>query len=113
MAEFTEMRGNGADAITGERITPKERVFDTGYRNRKTPYLNNSRNRMIKEATIVWLAEQAGFIISKPAGGNSSNAKVVDGEDVSAGGGEAEAGKAEAGGKPAAKRRSSGASKGK
>lgn len=113
MPEFIDMRGNGADAITGERVPPGERVFDTGFRNRPGPYMMNARNRVIKEATIVWLAEQAGYTVTKRDARDSGNAEVVDGADVSVGGGEAKAGKPKAGGKPPAKRRSTGTTKGK
>lgn len=119
MTGFVEIRGNGADAITGERLVPGSRVFDTGFRNRPAPYSNNQRYRLVKEETIVWLAEQAGL---KICGGDcacksdervSKPAPSVDGEDVIVGGGDAPVGEAKAGGKPAAKRRSGGASKGK
>jgi hypothetical protein len=68
---------------------------------------------VIKEATIVWLAEQAGYDVVKRNGADSGKPKVVDGADVSVGGGEDPVGEAPTGGKPAAKRRSSRASKGK
>jgi len=113
MAEFIEMRGNAADAVTGERIFPKERVLDTGIKNRRAPYGNNTRTRLVKEDTIVWLAEQAGYTLTKRDAGNSGDTKVVDGEDASVGGGEAEAGEVKAGGSKPAKRRSGGASKSK
>lgn len=111
MTGFIEIRGNGADAITGERCTPGEKVFDTGVKNRSTTYLRNHRTRVVKEATIVWLAEQAGYTITKRDAGDSGNAEVVDGEDASVGGGEAPVGKAKAGGKPTAKRRTAGTTK--
>lgn len=119
MPEFINIRGNGADAITGERCAPGERVFDTGMRNRFQPYMSNHRTRVVKEETIVWLAEQAGL---KICGGNcdcksgervSEPAPLVEREDAGVGSGTVEAGKAETGGKQAAKRRTSGASKGK
>jgi len=111
MPEFIDMRGNGADAITGERVIPGERVFDTGIRNKSGSYFRNSRNRVLKEATIVWLAEQAGYTVTKRNARNSGNAKSVDGEDASVGGGKAKAGKAKAGGSAAAKQRSDGDAK--
>lgn len=111
MSGFVEIRGNGADAITGERLTPGDRVFDTGVKNRVAPYMNNQRTRMLKEETIVWLAEQAGYDVVKRDARNSGNAEVVDGADASVGGGEAEVGKAKAGRKPAAKRSASGTTK--
>lgn len=113
MTGFVEPAGNSADALTGERIFPNERVFDTGIKNRRVPYMGVSKTRLIKEDTIVWLAEQAGYVISKRDAGDSGNAKVVDGADVSVGGGEVEAGEPPAGGGKAPKRRSSGTTKGK
>ena len=113
MSGFIEQRGNAADSLTNERIFPGERVFDTGLPNRRAPYLGHSRTRLLKEATIVWLAEQAGYDVVKRDAGDSGNAEVVDGEDVGVGNGEAEAGKAKAGGSKPVKRRSSGASKSK
>lgn len=119
MPGFIEIRGNGADAVTGERCAPGERVFDTGMRNRIMPYMSNHRTRVVKEATIVWLAEQAGL---KICGGKcdcksdervSEPAPLVEREDAGVGGGEVEAGEVEAGGGKPAKRRASGASKGK
>lgn len=119
MGEFITMRGNGADVITGERISPGDRVFDTGKRNLRAPYMSNSRNRVIKEETIVWLAKEAGI---KLCGDNcdcksdervSEPASVVEREDAGVGDGEAEVGAPKAGGKPAAKRRASGTTKSK
>jgi len=113
MPEFSNIRGNGADAITGERCAPGERVFDTGIRNRVAPYMSNHRTRVVKEATIVWLAEQAGYTITKRDAGDSGNAKSVDGADASVGGGEVEVGAPKAGGSKPTKRRASGTTKGK
>ena len=113
MPEFINIRGNGADAVTGERCVPGERVFDTGVRNLPGSYMANHRTRVLKEATIVWLAEQAGYDVVKRDAGDSGNAKVVDGEDASVGGGTVEAGKAKAGGSKPAKRSSGGTTKGK
>lgn len=119
MPDFINIRGNGADAITGERCVPGERVFDTGVNNRAQPYISNHRTRVVKEETIVWLAKEAGL---KICGDNcdcksdervSEPAPVVEREDVGVGVGEVEAGEATAGGGKAPKRRSSGASKGK
>ncbi len=119
MPDFINIRGNGADAVTGERCSPGERVFDTGFKNRVAPYMSNHRTRVVKEETIVWLAEQAGFKICRGECDCKSDERVsepaprVESEDVVVGGGEAEVGEAPVGGKPAAKRRSNGASKGK
>jgi hypothetical protein len=113
MTGFVKTGSNAGDAITGERIFPGDTVFDTGIRNRPSPFMRNGRNRMLKEATIVWLAEQAGYDVVKRNAGNSGNAKVVDGEDASIGGGEDPVGEAPTGGKPAAKRRAAGSTKSK
>lgn len=110
---LTTVRSASADCVTGERLTFDEPVLNTGIRNRKQPVMGASRNRLVKESTIVWLAEAAGYTLIKRDAGDSGNAAVVDGTDASVGGGEDSVGEAEVGGKPAAKRRSSGASKGK
>lgn len=113
---------NGADAITGARIYPNDRVFDTGLRNIPAPFGNFSRTRIVKEETIVWLAEQAGYTVSRndsavsPDGvgaGVAESAPVVEREDASAGNGEGSSGADPDGGSAAPKRRSSRASKGK
>lgn len=104
--------GNCADALTGERVFPGEEVFDTGLPNKRHPYQNAGRTLFLKEATIVWLAEEAGLIVKRD-GGDSGNAEVVDGEDVGVGVGEVEAGEVEVGGSKTVKRRSNGAVKGK
>lgn len=106
------IKGNAADCITGERIFPGERVFDTGVANRKTPYLMMFRTRVLKEETIVRLLEEAGYNVAKRDAGDSGNAKVVDGADAGVGSGEAEVGEVPVRGSTAAKRRSGGASKG-
>ena len=99
---FIEMRGNGADAITGERVTPGMRVFDTGVKNRRAPYMGNSRTRVIKEETIVWLAKEAGLKICGDNCDCKSDAtvpdvaQVVEREDVGVGSGKAKAGTSKA-----------------
>ena len=103
--------GNCADALTGERVFPGEEVFDTGLPNKRHPYQNAGRTLFLKEATIVWLAEEAGLIVKRDAG-DSGNTEVVDESDVGVGVGEAEAGEAEVGGSSAPKRRSGGKAKG-
>jgi hypothetical protein len=119
MPEFINIRGNGADAVTGERCSPGERVFDTGFKNRTAPYMSNHRTRVVKEETIVWLAKEAGIKLCGDECGCKSDGRVsepaprVESEDASVGGGEASPGKAKVGRKPAAKRRSSGTTKSK
>ena len=110
---FIKTDSNVGDAITGERIFPGERVFDTNIKNTRGNWMTRGRNRVVKEDTIVWLAEQAGYDVIKRDAGNSGNTKSVDTGDAESGNGKAEAGKAEAGGSEAPKRRSSGTSKGK
>ena len=97
---------NLADAITGERVFPGEVIWDTMYANVTDPFSLNGRSRVIKEATIVWLAEQAGYDVVKRDAGDSGNATVVDGEDVGVGEGKASVGESEVGGGEAVKRRS-------
>lgn len=113
---------NAADAITGDRIVVGERVFDTEKPNVLDPYGNHSRTRLVKEETIVWLAEQAGYTVSRNDGDSGSDrvdegvtesAPELEREDAGVGAGENPAGAVEAGGDSAPKRRSSRASKGK
>jgi len=113
MQWIESIKGNAADAVTGERVFPGERVFDTGVRNRKTPYLMMFRTRVLKEETIVRLLEAAGYDVVKRDAGDSVDAASVDGEDVGVGGGAASAGEDPVGGGAAPKRRANGASKGK
>lgn len=110
---MTTVRSASADAVTGERLTFDEPVLDTGYANKKQPCMKNSRNRLVKESTIVWMAEAAGYTLTKRDAGDSRNAEVVDGTDASVGGGEDSSGEAETGGSEAPKRRSNGPSKSK
>ena len=112
MTGFIVAGSNLGDAITGERVLPGERVFDTGLSHKGSPWMGRGRTRVIKEDTIVWLAEQAGYVVTKRDAGDSRNAKVVDGEDVGVGVGEIEVGEAEVGGGDAPKRRSSRKTKG-
>lgn len=103
---------HNVDAITGERIDRGALVFESPFRN-KAANLGASRMRMLKEETIVWLAEEAGYVVSKRDARDSGDAKVVDGADVGAGGGAVEVGEASTGGGAASKRRAVGKVKGK
>lgn len=105
------IKGNAADCVTGERIFPGERVFDTGVPNRKTPYLMMFRTRVLKEETIVRLLEEAGYAVAKRDAGDSGDAKVVDGADVGVGGGEDPVGEVKAGGGKSSGGRSGGKAK--
>jgi hypothetical protein len=109
---ITTINFNAGDAITGERIFPGERAFDTGIPNVSNFSMSETLNRFVKEETIVWLAEQAGYTLVKRDAGDSGHAEGVDGEDASVGGGETAIGKAPAGGSKATKRRSSRTTKG-
>ena len=103
MTGFMYSGDNRADSITGERIYPHDVVFDTGYNNVSAPHALNGRTRVVKESTIVWLAEAAGYDVVKRDAGDSGNAEGVDESDVGGGGGAPEAGKAKGGGKSASK----------
>ena len=108
MPKFTNVRNACCDAVTGERLKPSDNVFDTEIANRRDTMMSRSRTRLLKEETIVWLAEQAGYVVTKRDVGDSGDTKNVDEPDVSVGNREAEVGKPKAGGKSAAKRRSDG-----
>ena len=119
---WTIFNDNAADAVTGMRIYPGERVFNTGKPNIVDPYSNHSRMRLLKEETIVWLAEQAGYTVSRNDGASGADrvsagtpepAPVVEREDADAGSGEIATGADSAGGRTATKRRSNGATKSK
>lgn len=100
------------DAITGEPIFKGERILDTGIVNIRTFEMNESINRIVKEETIVWLAEQAGYTLTKRDAGDSGDTEVVDESNAGVGGGESPTGEAPVRGSKAAKRRSSGTTKG-
>ena len=95
----TMIHDNMADCVTGERVFPGDIVFDTTYPNATSPFMLNGRSRVIKEDTIVWLAEQAGYTLTKRDAGDSGNAKGVDGADAGVGSGEGETGKPKVGGR--------------
>ena len=89
----------GADCVTGERLVPGDSFLHTGIDNLSSPYMSESSYRLIKESTIVWLAEQAGYDVVKRDAGDSGDTEIVDESNVSVGGGAAEAGKAKVGGR--------------
>ena len=103
MSGYVLSGDNRADAVTGDRIYPHDVVFDTGYSNFAAPHGLNGRNRVVKESTIVWLAEAAGFDVVKRDAGVVADAASVDGSDVGGGGGEASVGASSRGGKSASK----------
>lgn len=90
MSNLTEFSiyATGADAITGERISPGESVLDTNINNSVTPYMTDTLTRFVKESTIVWLAESAGYTLTRSDAGNPSNTEDLGGEDATVGGGE-------------------------
>lgn len=95
---FTE-HNSGADAITGERIFPGESVLITDCPNVNTPYMLDNPTRVLKEDTVVWLAEQAGYDVVKRDAGDSGDSKGVDESDASVGGGEGAPRKGKVGGR--------------
>ena len=105
MSNLTEFSiySSGADAITGERIFPGESVVDTNINNAVTPYMGDTLTRFVKESTIVWLAESAGYTLTRSDAGNPSNTEDLGGEDVIVGGGETPTGNAKARGKSSIK----------
>ena len=109
---FVYAGDNCADVVTGERCYPHDVVFSTGYQNTPALYRENGRTRVLKESTIVWLAEQAGYVVTKRDAGNFGDAENVDGQDVGVGDGEVEAGEVEVGGGKASGGRSGRKTKG-
>lgn len=97
------VHSNMADALTGERVFPGEEVVDTGFSNRSFPYQSNGKTKVIKEATLVRLAEAAGFVVTKRDGVVVGESENVDGEDVGVGGGEGPVGAVPVGGKSVGK----------
>lgn len=98
LTEFS-IYATGADAITGERISPGESVLDTNINNSVTPYMTDTLTRFVKESTIVWLAESAGYTLTRSDAGNPSNTEDLGGEDAIVGGGETPTGNAKIRGK--------------
>ena len=102
LMEFS-IYSTGADAITGERIFQGESVIDTNVANVPVPYMGDTLTRFVKESTIVWLAESAGYTLTRSDEGDSSDTEVVVGEDVSVGGGETPVGDSPVRGRKAVK----------
>ena len=102
LMEFS-IYASGADAITGERIFPGESVIDTNVANVPVPYMGDTLTRFVKESTIVWLAESAGYTLTRSDEGDSSDTEVVVGEDASVGGGETPVGDSPVRGRKAVK----------
>lgn len=102
------VHSNMADALSGERIFPGDVAVDTGFANREFPYQSNGKTKVLKEETIVRLAEAAGYVVTKCDGVIVGESENVDGSDVGVGGGEGSVGEVAVGGKSASKRRSDG-----
>jgi len=107
LTEFS-IYSSGADAITGERIFPGESVLDTNIANVQTPYMGDMLTRFVKESTIVWLAESAGYTLTRSNEGDPSDTEDVVGEDASVGGGETPLGTSSTGGGKSPNRRTTG-----
>ena len=102
LMEFS-IYASGADAITGERIFPGDSVLDTNVANVPVPYMGDTLTRFVKESTIVWLAESAGYTLTRSDEGDPSDTEVVVGEDASVGGGETPVGDSSVRGRKAVK----------
>ena len=102
LMEFS-IYASGADAITGERIFPGDSVLDTNVANVPVPYMGDTLTRFVKESTIVWLAESAGYTLTRSDEGDPSDTEVVVGEDASVGGGETPVGDSPVRGRKAVK----------
>ena len=102
LMEFS-IYASGADAITGERIFPGDSVLDTSVANVPVPYMGDTLTRFVKESTIVWLAESAGYTLTRSDEGDPSDTEVVVGEDASVGGGETPVGDSPVRGRKAVK----------
>ena len=107
LTEFS-IYSSGADTVTGERIYPGESVLDTNIANVATPYMSDTLTRFVKESTIVWLAESAGYTLTRSNEGDPSDTEVVVGEDASVGGGETPIGTSSTGGGKSPNRRTTG-----
>ena len=102
----------GADAVTGERIFPGESVLDTTIDNVPVPYMADTLTRFVKESTIVWLAESAGYTLTRSNERDPSDTEELGGGDATSGGGETPIGASSTGGGKTPNRRSSGTVKG-
>lgn len=105
--------GRVYDMITGERVEPGERIMDTEIKTINYNPVRNNRTMFIKESTIVWLAEKAGYTLVKRDAGDSGDAASVDTTNVGVGDGEVEVGEVEVGGGTKPARRSSRTTKSK
>lgn len=99
------------DMITGEPANRGDMILDTEIRTITFKPVRNQRTMFIKESTIVWLAEKAGYALVKRDAGDSGDTEVVDESDASVGGGETPVGEAPLGGSETPKRRTNRKSK--
>jgi hypothetical protein len=109
---FEQESSRAYDMVTGERLERGEMVLDTRILTSTFRPVRNMRTMLIKESTIVWLAEEAGFTLTRSDAGNPSDTEDVGGEDASVGGGETPTGPAPAGGSKSPKRSTAGPTKG-
>lgn len=97
--------------VTGERLERGEKILDTGILTNTYRPVRNMRTMLIKESTIVWLAEKAGFTLTRSDAGDTSNTEHVGGEDASVGGGETPTGSPAPRGSKSPKRSTAGPTK--
>lgn len=100
--------GRMYDILTGDRVNPGDNIISTGILTRNynpNQAMRTQRELFIKEDTLVWLAERAGYALVKRDAADSGDTKVVDGTDASVGTGEASSGGATLGGSATPKRR--------
>ena len=109
---FEQGSSRAYDMVTGERLEKGETVLDTGILTNTFRPVRNMRTMLIKESTIVWLAEKAGLTLTRSNEGDPSNTEHVGGEDASVGGGETPTGSAPSGGGKSPKRSTAGSTKG-
>ena len=100
---FEQGSSRAYDMVTGERLEKGETVLDTGILTNTFRPVRNMRTMLIKESTIVWLAESAGYTLTRSDAGNPSDTEDLGGEDVIVGGGETPTGNAKARGKSSVK----------
>jgi len=104
---FEHVSGRVYDVLSGERIEPGDRIFDTGIRSVGFRPVNLLPTLIMKEDTLVRLMERAGYDVAKRDAGNLGNAESVDATNVGVGDGTIEVGEVEVGGSKPVKRRSS------
>lgn len=108
---ITHEGGRLYDVLTGERMAPGDKIIDTGILSRTFRPVNLYPTLYMKESTLVGLMEKAGYVVEHH-GGNSSDAEVLVGEDVSGGGGASAVGEDPTGGSTTPAKRSNRKAKG-